>query len=482
MITLKKHQQKPVNFLKNNFGILLYHSTGSGKTITSLVGAYQFDKPIIIIGPRSAEKAFNDEIKKLNYNPSRFTIYTYQKLKTIMYDDIDIFKDKFVIVDEAHHLRSPTTHNIFLTGLLINAFKVILLTATPIINYLNDIAPLINVIKRNEVLPNDRELFNFFYFDERNLELINEHLLYDKFKNTLSYYSMENDDNYPKSQTVIKKIRMSQEQLDEYIRFVKHILCEKDAPGLCEDFLNIDFDALKTRKKNAFLNATRQLSNTIDKRVDQPKIKAVYDEIVNGPKPVVVYSNYKANGVFVIGKILNEHNIDYKIITGSTGSDKINIIVNDYNNKKFNVLLITSAGSESLDLKNTRQIHILEPHWNDQKIKQVIGRAIRYKSHSDLPLNERNVTIYKWISIFPKPYLNMSADEYLTMISEKKMAIFDTFKKIIIESSIENNSSSENKIKNIGGNIYSYKKYKSRYIKLKNKSINNKNNAMSWMQ
>ena len=59
----------------------------------------------------------------------------------------------------------------------------------------------------------------------------------------------------------------------------------------------------------------------------------------------------------------------------------MNYIVNNYNEGKYKVLLLSSAGSESLDLKNTRQIHIMEPYWNEGKIIQVIGRAIRYKSH-----------------------------------------------------------------------------------------------------
>ena len=78
----------------------------------------------------------------------------------------------------------------------------------------------------------------------------------------------------------------------------------------------------------------------------------------------------------------------------------------------------------------------MEPHWNEAKIDQIIGRAIRYKSHFDLPLPDRNVKVYRWISIFPKPYLNKSADEYLMDVSSRKREIFKEFKKILMEASI----------------------------------------------
>ncbi len=90
-------------------------------------------------------------------------------------------------------------------------------------------------------------------------------------------------------------------------------------------------------------------------------------------------------------------------------------------------------------------MHITEPGWNDPRIDQVIGRAIRYKSHIALPPNERNVTVYKWVSVFNKSKIhNQSADEYLIDVSNKKRKLFDTFKDLIIETSIEMEKTNKN--------------------------------------
>ena len=128
---------------------------------------------------------------------------------------------------------------------------------------------------------------------------------------------------------------------------------------------------------------------------------AIIKKIMTGAKPVIVYSNYLKNGVFPIAKYLQQMSMPFSVYHGGLSEEQQSDIIKKYNYGMTDVLLITTAGGESLDLKNTRQIHIMEPHWNESKINQIIGRAIRYKSHATLPESERNVTIYKWISVFP---------------------------------------------------------------------------------
>jgi hypothetical protein len=64
------------------------------------------------------------------------------------------------------------------------------------------------------------------------------------------------------------------------------------------------------------------------------------------------------------------------------------------------VFCITSAGAEGLSLKCVRGVHIMEPYWNDVRLKQVKGRAIRIGSHLELPEADRNVSIFTYLSCF----------------------------------------------------------------------------------
>jgi len=64
------------------------------------------------------------------------------------------------------------------------------------------------------------------------------------------------------------------------------------------------------------------------------------------------------------------------------------------------VFCITSAGAEGLSLRNVRAVHIMEPYWNEVRLRQVKGRAIRIGSHLDLPEDQRDVSIYTYVSCF----------------------------------------------------------------------------------
>lgn len=462
MVKLKLHQLLPINFMKSHRGLLLFHSTGSGKTLTSLFGMYQFPNDIIIIGPKSSKKAFTDNIKKAKLNPSRMTFYSFKKIKNMLDVDNDLFKDKSVIVDEAHNLRNETRNNLLVISALKLAHKVMLLTATPVVNYLNDLSVLVNIAKNDDVLPTNRGLFNGIYYDENYFIISNEELLKEKLRNCISYHKQIGDDeNYPTSTTEKINIVMNTKQLEEYLYYVNKIIL-KDKQAI--NPYNIDFSLLDKRKRNFFLMATRQLSNTVGENGTSPKIEAIFNKVKKGPYPIVVYSNFLKNGVYALALLLEKNNITYKSITGTTHEDEVNAIVNNYNNGQFKVLLLTSAGSESLDLKNTRQLHIMEPHWTTAKIDQVIGRVIRYKSHEQLPKKSRHVAIYRYISIFPKNILNQSADEYLMEISDKKYEIFNEFIGLIKKVSIERNT--------VGGHRNEYLRYKHKYLKYKLASTN----------
>lgn len=475
MVKLKSHQLLPVKFMQNNKGLILFHSTGSGKTLTALFAMYQFDKDIIIIGPKSSKKAFNDNIKKANFNPARFTFYSYKKVKNLVQTNLEIFSGKSVIVDEAHNLRNETTNNLFVISALGLAYKIILLTATPVINYLNDLAVMVNIVKGEDVLPTDKKLFSNMYYDEpsnepsnahsshsakddNNFTITNEDILMKKLADCISYYkTSEDNEHYPKHKTEVIEVEMSNEQLQEYVHYVNKIIF-KGSMTANDNPYDIDFNVLDKRHKNFFMSSTRQLSNAVNGAIS-PKIEAIYNKIKQGPYPIVVYSNFLKNGIYPLALLLEKGNITYKSITGDSTDDEVNMVVNNYNNGKYKVLLLSSAGSESLDLKGTRQIHIMEMWWNEPKITQIIGRAIRYKSHDALLEKDRNVMIYRWVSIFPKRILNQSADQYLVELSEKKHKIFSKFTEIIKKVSIERTTK--------GGHLNEYERYKKMYLQLK---------------
>lgn len=64
------------------------------------------------------------------------------------------------------------------------------------------------------------------------------------------------------------------------------------------------------------------------------------------------------------------------------------------------VFMITQSGAEGISLFNTRQVHIMEPYWNNVRLQQVIGRAIRLCSHMFLDWDDRTVDVFTYLSVF----------------------------------------------------------------------------------
>jgi hypothetical protein len=111
------------------------------------------------------------------------------------------------------------------------------------------------------------------------------------------------------------------------------------------------------------------------------------------------------------------------------------------------VIMITQSGSEGISLKNVRQVHVMEPYWNNIRLNQVIGRAVRANSHIDLPKEERIVESFMYLSTFGDMQgkgtstefadLNATSDEYIYNIAVRKSKIIDKLLTIMKNGAID---------------------------------------------
>ena len=121
------------------------------------------------------------------------------------------------------------------------------------------------------------------------------------------------------------------------------------------------------------------------------------------------------------------------------------------------ILMITSAGSEGINLRNTRYVHIMEPYWHPVRVEQVIGRARRICSHQSLPKELQTVEVFIYIMTFTEgqlnsdfaielklkdlsknaPYLPQTSDQKLYEISTIKEQLTTQLLRSVKESSID---------------------------------------------
>jgi len=133
----------------------------------------------------------------------------------------------------------------------------------------------------------------------------------------------------------------------------------------------------------------------------------------------------------------------YAMITGDPrispdNQAEVNAITND-NNKdgtKIKVILISRAGSEGVDFKFIRQVHILDPWYTMNRIEQIIGRGVRSFSHKDLPFEKRNVEIYLHGTLL-EDNKEESADLYVYRVAEYKAVQMGRVARILKETAVD---------------------------------------------
>jgi hypothetical protein len=106
------------------------------------------------------------------------------------------------------------------------------------------------------------------------------------------------------------------------------------------------------------------------------------------------------------------------------------------NGEKVKVIIISKAGSEGIDFNNIRQTHIIEPWYNMSRTDQIIGRAVRFRSHCRLPFKDRNVEIYLHGSL-EEDNEEETIDMYIYRMAEKKSVQIGNVTRIMKEHAID---------------------------------------------
>jgi superfamily II DNA or RNA helicase len=224
-----------------------------------------------------------------------------------------------------------------------------------------------------------------FHYHMRTRQTCNIVYADDDFRTTKK--TDENDDEIQRLKT-----RSFQKILDE------------DSLGITKDLKNL------SPKMFMIMNNINKFTNETDSgRVPTGKILFYSDFRSDGGSEAFELM-LKSNGYekFDYKDPQKEKGKRYTFITGGEGTEERSINKEYFNDEKnkygdyIQLMIISSAGAEGISLTCVRQVHILEPFWNYVRIDQVLGRAIRMKSHEDLPKEDRNVEQYLYLSTLPK--------------------------------------------------------------------------------
>ena len=561
--------------------ILLYHGVGVGKTCSAITLAEGFltshsmyeEPKVWVIMPLALKNSFKEQIfsmssiedfeklanqctgdlyiklgQILRESPrdklqtkikklikSRYRLFTYDAFATFIENEYinkdKIVRDKVIIVDEAHNIRSMSAGTgqqssdiekrvyTSLTNVVENGVnnRLVLLSATPMYNKPEDIFDLLYLLCINDKRDDLRQPFPMFFNDKNVLnkqavgvieKLATNYISYLKGKNPFTFAvklspkyltNLKFLEKQYKKDSNNKNILASYDDWLSYIEdgIVTSELGEKQLEYVAKisgaddnnvfnnlQPMNIVYeDTVGEKGFNTFFSRnenTTSLNVRYNKNYDNGlfpdgkhldkysgKFLNICNIIKNTTGIVVIYSGYIWSGIVPIAVALEHMGFDregttnilnrpsvipdapmygkksspkYCILSsenseimGNTSIDNMMKIINSPKNidgSQIKVILITPVAGEGLSFYNVREMHLVEPWFHFNRVTQIIGRGIRNCRHQQLPLEERNVTVFMHGSI----YGGDNADRETTDIHAFRIAS----KKLIQSATIEN--------------------------------------------
>jgi superfamily II DNA or RNA helicase len=217
-----------------------------------------------------------------------------------------------------------------------------------------------------------------------------------------------------------------------------------------------------------------------------PKFAQIIVDINESPGSVLIYSSFRTvEGLGILSEVLNRQGFkqislkkieneyyftesdifnekynNKRYVIFDQDKDKTKLLMNLFNNdfknitnemrkalpkdseqlygKLVKIFCITQSGAEGISLKNVRRVLLVEPFWNNVRIEQVIGRAIRSCSHEALPKKDRTVQVFSYIMKLTTKQVQsdfnierndkgLSTDEHILDTATKKKLIIDKF-------------------------------------------------------
>lgn len=470
-----KHKRQIIFLVPASLKGNLYNELRSECTGTAYITDEE-RKLLKTLEPKSAE--YKEVINKTEVRIHKYyEIYSYNKFVELYNDKKINLVDKVLIVDEIQNMVSDggsfyeTLSKAITSARKKGNLRTILLSATPIFDKPYEIALTLNLLNLNTPLPTGKDFEKKFIITKykpsgvRVYDVQNINYFKECIKGFVSYYRGAPPYVFPQMNLHYVKCEMEKFQYESYnavfnkeseiIKYGKETI--NDLPSNfyigSRIISNIAFPNLNIGKKGfGSLNASNV--GDMDKlRRYSIKFYKILKKINSSKGPVFFYSNFKGyGGIQTFAKILELYGFlnytengagknRYAVWSGDISPsirDEIRTMFNKKENTKghiIKVILGSPSMKEGVSLFRVKQVHILEPYWNQARMDQVIGRAVRFCSHKDLDEEDRLVHVYIYITVHPK--IQETVDQRILSLSKEKSKINNIFFQALKESAVD---------------------------------------------
>jgi len=421
----------------------------------------------------------------------KFANYVHQKRKAL-----SELEHSMIIIDEVHNVKDETGKGFTPSKALDlvtkkTTVKLLLLSATPMFNDPGEIIWILNLLNRND---KRYELKESDIFKDGELRESEKHRFLNHVRGYVSYvkgenpftfpyriypsyfykhtmkptkaFSMFGDNTIEDMKTQVYPVALSPFQTAAYEKAISVASSKALSMGDSIPFLSVlnmtypkgSSDYMMKQTVYEYYPGSERCFDQEHLPKYSAKIAEICKQIQKSEGIVVVYSQLLEGGVIPVALALESMGIknwnkpllkgssqkgpySYCMLTGSPAlsphpEEAIRIVNTPENmsGDKIKVVLITKAASEGVDLKNIRQIHIMDPWWNLNRVEQIIGRGIRLCSHKALPFEKRNAQIFLYTSYTGEME---TVDHYMYRFAEKKAKKIGVITRLLKENAMD---------------------------------------------
>lgn len=419
-----------------------------------------------------SEPAYKEIIKKSDARIDKYyTIHSYNKFVDLLRNGELNLRNTLLIIDEIHNMISETgIYYETLYETIENAPKdtrLIIMSATPIFDKPTEIPLTMNLLLKNK-MPIGQEFVDTFIdithnskglvFTAKNMDLFKKYI-----RGYISYYRGAPPYTFPRMELFFVRCKMSDLQQKVYRKVIA-----KEIKTNISDYITADIS-------NSFFIGTRMISNIVypNKQIGEkgydsledddlsianikeysPKFLKILRKIKKCEGTVFVYSNFKEyGGLKPFIRLLEHHhfrnyenhgagNKRFAVWSGDENlayKEEIKAVFNNKNNEdgsQIKIIVGSPSVKEGVSFLRVQQVHIMEPYWNMSRLHQVMGRAIRFCSHKDLPYDRQLVKVYIYLAVYPK--IGKTIDERIMKMAINKQLISSAFEKAMKEAAID---------------------------------------------
>lgn len=375
-----------------------------------------------------------------------------------------------LIIDEVQNLVSlnqSKKYKAFLDALTYYAhpdIRIMLMSATPVFNRPFELALTMNLLRPEIPFPSSETEFNEMFEitkpsagsgSPRSIEVRNADVFKFLAKGKVSYFAGGNPAAYPYVINTYIHSELSKGQMESYREVLKReiegtfnstdkifgemaslITEQQKKPDDSISLFQRSQQSLLCDIDQLMLGIKRERSSGRQTQMDMilewsVKFHNVITLMDATPRPVFVYMTYVERGLkalkaclLMLGKrefnpaappLPGQGKDTFALWHGGTSGPEADVIQEAFNSNRIGLIL--STVEEGVSFLNVGQVHIVTPWWNDKKLKQVAARAIRFKSHCNLPKEDRFVHVFYHLINLPE--IDADLQSFITSHTKK---------------------------------------------------------------